>query len=122
MLFLLKKRRYYIVVDSFYLGGLWLQLECVACGHSWYASRDEVATLTIDASSSAKTVGTVPLATTKFENIEKKLVSPRETANDILKKTSEAYMPVLETQKSFSKQKKEETLVAPNDATTGKPE
>ena len=65
------------------------------------------------------------MATAKFENIEKKLVSPRETdkaaANDVLKKTSEAYMPVLETQKSFSKHKKEENPEAPKDA-MGKPE
>lgn len=57
-------------------------------------------------------MGTAPWATAKFENVEKKLVSPRESdkpGNDIFKKTSEAYMPVLETQKSFGKSRKEET-------------
>lgn len=78
------------------------QLECTACGNSWYASRDEVSTLTIEEPSSAKNVGTVPLATAKFEEVEKKLVSPRgseKPADDALKKTTEAYVPVVETQK-----------------------
>ncbi|KAF7828273.1 transcriptional regulator ATRX-like protein isoform X2 [Senna tora] len=79
------------------------QLECTACGNSWYASRDAVSLLTIDGPDSARSVGTAPWATAKFENVEKKLVSPRESdksAEDIFKKTSEAYMPVLESQKS----------------------
>lgn len=77
-------------------------MECTACGNCWYASRDEVSTLTIEEPSSAKSVGTVPLATAKFEDVEKKLVSPRgseKPADDIFKKTTEAYVPVLETQK-----------------------
>lgn len=83
------------------------QLECTACGNSWYASRDEVSTLTIE-TPNTKNVGIAPLATAKFENIEKKLVSPRESdksALEIFKKTTEAYMPVLENQKSFKKPK-----------------
>ncbi|KAI5655487.1 hypothetical protein M9H77_32674 [Catharanthus roseus] len=78
------------------------QLECTACGNSWYAPRDEVSTLTIDEPSSAKNVGTVPLATAKFEDVEKKLVSPRgseNSADDVLKKTTEAYVPVVDNQK-----------------------
>ncbi|KAK9120462.1 hypothetical protein Syun_018079 [Stephania yunnanensis] len=83
------------------------QLECIACGNTWYASRDEVSTLTIEAPNTTSNVGTVPLATAKFEDVEK-LTSPRESpASDILKKTTAAYMPTLETQKSF-KQKVEE--------------
>lgn len=77
-------------------------MECIACGHSWYASRDEASTLTIDAPST-KSVGAAPWATAKFEAVEKSLVSPREAANDVLKKTSEAYMPVLDAQRSFGK-------------------
>ncbi|KAL6280391.1 hypothetical protein ACE6H2_017272 [Prunus campanulata] len=88
------------------------QLECIACGHSWYAARDAVSMLTIDAPSSNKNVGTAPLATAKFEDVEKKLVSPRESdkaaAKDTLKKTTEAFMPVLDAQRSFSKSRKEE--------------
>ncbi|XP_020216482.1 uncharacterized protein LOC109800163 [Cajanus cajan] len=87
------------------------QLECIACGHSWFASRDEVSELTIEASDSRRSVGTAPWATAKFEDVEKKLVSPRESdksANDIFKKTSEAYMPVLDAQKSFGKSRKDE--------------
>ena len=87
------------------------QLECIACGHSWYASRDEVSTLTIDAPDSTRSVGTAPWATAKFEDVEKKLVSPRESdrlSSDIYKKTSEAYIPVLEGQRSFGKSKKDE--------------
>lgn len=69
-----------------------MQLECIGCGHNWYASRDEASRLTIDGPSSAKTVGTVPLATTKFESLEKKLLSPHDNKSgiDILKKSSEA--------------------------------
>lgn len=77
-------------------------MECTACGNSWYAPRDEVSTLTIDEPSSAKNVGTVPLATAKFEDVEKKLVSPRgseNSADDVLKKTTEAYVPVVDNQK-----------------------
>lgn len=87
-----------------------LQLECGACGNKWYASRDEAATLTIGPSI-AKSVGTEPLATAKFEDIEKQLVSPRSNdrgGSDVLKKSTEAYMPVLDKQKSFNKIKSEE--------------
>lgn len=46
--------------------------------------RDEVSELTIDASDSKRSVGTAPWATAKFEDVEKKLVSPRESEkNDI---------------------------------------
>ncbi|KAF9689339.1 hypothetical protein SADUNF_Sadunf01G0082000 [Salix dunnii] len=81
------------------------QLECIACGNSWYASRDEVSMLSIDTPSSARSVGTAPWATAKFDEVEKKLVSPRESdkAAEFLKKTSEPYMPVMESQRSFNK-------------------
>ncbi|KAK7308975.1 hypothetical protein RJT34_05349 [Clitoria ternatea] len=36
------------------------QLECAACGHSWYAFRDEVSMLTVDASDSKKGISTAP--------------------------------------------------------------
>ncbi|WZY77659.1 hypothetical protein YC2023_024043 [Brassica napus] len=45
-------------------------LECIACGHSWYASRDEVSTLTIDSEK--------PAQGTESEDVEKNLTSPRE--------------------------------------------
>ncbi|KAG6409284.1 hypothetical protein SASPL_127321 [Salvia splendens] len=81
------------------------QLECVSCGNTWYASRDDAATLTIEGPNSGKTVvGTAPLATAKFEDVEKALVSPHaaeEGISDVLKKTREAFVPVLETQRSF---------------------
>ncbi|XP_058083953.1 uncharacterized protein LOC131231684 isoform X2 [Magnolia sinica] len=86
-------------------------LQCIACGNTWYASRDEISSLTIDAPSVAGNVGTAPWATAKFEAVEKKLVSPRESdkpAPDIFQKTTAAYMPVLETQKSFNRSKTEE--------------
>ncbi|PHT57724.1 hypothetical protein CQW23_00087 [Capsicum baccatum] len=47
-------------------------LECIACGNSWYASRDEAASLTIGPNL-AKNVGAEPLATAKFEDVEKNL-------------------------------------------------
>ncbi|GAB2273918.1 hypothetical protein Dimus_008691 [Dionaea muscipula] len=76
------------------------QLECVACGNTWYAKRDEAAMLTIEGPNSAKSVGTAPSATSKFENFEKKkLMTPREPEKvDALKKSTEAKMPALETQ------------------------
>ncbi|KAF8095729.1 hypothetical protein N665_0324s0025 [Sinapis alba] len=46
------------------------ELECIACGHSWYASRDEVSTLTIDTQK--------PAQGTESESVEKNLTSPRE--------------------------------------------
>ncbi|XP_022737039.1 uncharacterized protein LOC111289940 isoform X1 [Durio zibethinus] len=55
------------------------QLECIGCGNSWYASRDEASSLTIEPSSSAKGAGTRRSAMTKPEIPEKKLVSPRES-------------------------------------------
>ncbi|XVE57890.1 hypothetical protein DITRI_Ditri04bG0126400 [Diplodiscus trichospermus] len=55
------------------------QLECIACGNSWYASRDEVSSLTIEPSSSTKGASEEPSATAKPEIPEKKLVSPRES-------------------------------------------
>ncbi|KAL0329803.1 UNVERIFIED_CONTAM: hypothetical protein Sradi_4967000 [Sesamum radiatum] len=88
------------------------QLECVACGNTWYASRDDAAALTIEGPNSGKIVGTAPLATAKFEDVEKNLVSPRGAergANDVLKKTTEAFVPVLENQRSFNKTRVEET-------------
>ncbi|XP_010434861.1 PREDICTED: uncharacterized protein LOC104718749 [Camelina sativa] len=47
------------------------QLECVDCGYSWYASRDEVSTLTIGIEK--------PAQGTEKEDTEKNLTSPRET-------------------------------------------
>ncbi|KAJ4885528.1 bromo-adjacent homology (BAH) domain-containing protein [Raphanus sativus] len=49
------------------------QLECIACGHSWYASRDEVSTLTIDTEK--------PAQGTESEDVEKNLTSPRGAEN-----------------------------------------
>ncbi|XWS38367.1 hypothetical protein CRYUN_Cryun19dG0125200 [Craigia yunnanensis] len=53
-----------------------MNIECIACGNSWYASRDEASSLTIEPSSSAKGVCTGREAMTKPEIPEKKLVSP----------------------------------------------
>ncbi|XP_072990436.1 protein REPRESSOR OF VERNALIZATION 1 [Typha latifolia] len=90
------------------------QLECIACGHTWYASRDSISSLTIDAPNDVGNVGTAPWATSKFEDVEKKLVSPREPekpAVDVFQKTTAAYMPVLETQKSFNRSKSDDPSV-----------
>lgn len=61
------------------IAALLFQLECGTCGHSWYASRDEVSLLTIDGSNSKRNIGTEPLATAKLVAGEKKLVRPRES-------------------------------------------
>lgn len=101
---------------SFFEIGCWFQLECIACGNNWYAPRDEITTLN-DGPSSARSVGTAPWATAKFEDVEKKLVSPRESDKmEVLKKTTEPYIPVLDTQKSFSKPRNEDN---PPSAKTG---
>ncbi|CAN8246449.1 unnamed protein product [Cochlearia groenlandica] len=47
------------------------QLECIACGHSWYASRDEVSTLTIDTEK--------PAQVTESKDVEKNLNSTNGT-------------------------------------------
>ncbi|XP_038971303.1 uncharacterized protein LOC103698541 [Phoenix dactylifera] len=87
------------------------QLECTACGYMWYATRDAIASLTIDTAGVVGNVGTAPWATAKFEAVEKQLVSPRESekpAPDLFKKTTAAYIPAFETQKSFNRSKTEE--------------
>jgi len=85
------------------------QLECTSCGYTWFSSRDAITTLTEDAPSTAGNVGTAPLATAKFEVVEKKLTSPRDQsgkpASDALQKSTAAYMPTMERQKSFAKTK-----------------
>ncbi|KAF3643923.1 hypothetical protein FXO37_21710 [Capsicum annuum] len=58
-------------------------LECIACGNTWYASRDEAASLTIGPNL-AKSVGTEPLATAKFEDVEKNLTSPRRADKELV--------------------------------------
>lgn len=82
--------KYFHVLNQ-YVFALCSQLECNACGNTWYASRDDAATLTIEGPSSVKTVGTAPLATAKFEDVEKNLISPRgveRRANDVLKEAT----------------------------------
>ncbi|KAM3396808.1 hypothetical protein P3S68_000320 [Capsicum galapagoense] len=64
-----------------------------------------------------QSVGAEPLATAKFEDVEKSLTSLRradEGASDILKKTTEAYMPVLDSHKSFNKTKPEDSATTSN--------
>ncbi|KAF0920039.1 hypothetical protein E2562_032613 [Oryza meyeriana var. granulata] len=94
------------------------QLECNSCGHSWFSSRDAISTLTVDTPSSGGNVGTAPWATAKFDVLEKQLASPRDQADkasaDSLQKSTAAYMPTLEKQKSFSKQKPDEPSSAPS--------
>ncbi|KAL3682396.1 hypothetical protein R1sor_000418 [Riccia sorocarpa] len=56
------------------------QLECLKCGHSWYGSRDSVSSLTTgptDIAKASPTVGLAPWATSKFEEVEKELISPK---------------------------------------------
>ncbi|XP_078177741.1 bromo-adjacent homology (BAH) domain-containing protein [Carex rostrata] len=77
------------------------QLECGACGHSWYAARDKITSLTIDVPNVIGNVGAAPWATTKFEEVEKQLASPREapdktSTNEPLQKSTAPYTPVLD--------------------------
>jgi len=85
-----------------------IQLECSACGYTWYASRDAISSLTTDAQNVTGNVGTAPQATANFETVEKKLVSPRKSQADAFKKSTDAYFSALETQKSFSKSRTED--------------
>ncbi|GJN12922.1 hypothetical protein PR202_ga31249 [Eleusine coracana subsp. coracana] len=93
------------------------QLECTSCGHTWFSSADAISSLTVDAPSTAANVGTAPWATAKFDVLEKQLTSPRDQPDkpvaDVLQKSTTAYMPTLEKQKSFSKPKPEEPSPAP---------
>nr|GMC80193.1 SWR1-complex protein 3-like [Ipomoea batatas] len=68
------------------------QLECGPCGNTWYASRDEVAMLTIQEQTARKNFGTEPLVAPKFEDREKlaDAHTDKEEGNDVLKKTTEA--------------------------------
>jgi len=94
------------------------QLECTSCGLTWFSSRDAITTLTEDTPSSAGNVGTNPWATAKFDVLEKQLTSPRgqpdKPAADSLQKSTAAYMPTLEKQKSFVKPKPGEPSPAVN--------
>jgi hypothetical protein len=69
----------------FLIVALLVQLECIACGHSWSASCDAVSVLTLDASDSKRNVGTSPWVTAKFEDAEKKkkVVGPHADDYDI---------------------------------------
>ncbi|KAJ4954796.1 hypothetical protein NE237_011579 [Protea cynaroides] len=49
------------------------QLECPSCGNTWFASPDEFSKLTIEAVN-VMNVGTAPLATSKFVEVEKMLL------------------------------------------------
>ncbi|CAL4963398.1 unnamed protein product [Urochloa decumbens] len=93
------------------------QLECTSCGHTWFSSRDAITTLTEDTPSTAGNVGTAPWATAKFDVLEKQLASPRDQpgkpAANALQKSTAAYMPTLEKQKSFVKPKVEEPSSIP---------
>lgn len=62
--------------------------------------------LTIEASDPKRNVGTAPSATAKFEAAEKKLVSPHESD----KATNNIFKPVLDSQKSFGKSRKDENV------------
>ncbi|XP_026457709.1 uncharacterized protein LOC113358373 isoform X2 [Papaver somniferum] len=79
------------------------QLECLACGNTWYASRDEASELTIEAPNVVTNVGTAPLATAKFEDVEKKLLSPRETEKKLLspRETEKKLLSPRETEKKL---------------------
>ncbi|CAA6655954.1 unnamed protein product [Spirodela intermedia] len=86
------------VVEIIHAGGSGdrYQLECASCGHTWSASIDDVSSLTIDSPSAVGNVGAAPWATAKFEDVERKLLSPHEAG-------IEPYIPVLETRRSLDK-------------------
>nr|GMD74905.1 SWR1-complex protein 3-like [Ipomoea batatas] len=89
------------------------QLECGPCGNTWYASRDEVATLTIQEQTARKNVGTEPLVTPKFDDREKlaNAHTDEEEGNDVLKKTTEAG---LDSQKSPDEARPKDNSAANN--------
>lgn len=77
-----------------------IQLECNACGNTWFAARDDFTSLTSEAPVVVGSVGTAPWATAKFEGAEQ---SRCKSQSDAFKKSADVYFPVLGTQKSFSK-------------------
>ncbi|XP_047340652.1 uncharacterized protein LOC124944443 [Impatiens glandulifera] len=73
------------------------QFECIVCGNTWYGSWDEATSMSIDTEATQPgTVGTVPLATAKFEDVEK---AANKSAGDIFRNSTKAYMPVIDPQK-----------------------
>lgn len=60
------------------------QLECLKCGHSWYSSRDSISSLAILTVSPKLPVGAAPWATSKFEEVERELMSPREAGGQAI--------------------------------------
>ncbi|KAJ7299264.1 hypothetical protein O6H91_Y265200 [Diphasiastrum complanatum] len=73
------------------------QLECLKCGHSWYASRDSISSLTIErVNPSPPTVGTAPWATSKFEDIQKGLTIPKENEKSEAPKTVKSHSRLCE--------------------------
>ena len=56
-------------------------------------------------------MGAAPWSTAKFDAVEKKLLSPRESDKptaDLLRKTTAPYIPVVDSQRSFSRPKSDE--------------
>nr|GME05066.1 DNA ligase 1-like [Ipomoea batatas] len=90
-----------------------IQLECGPCGNTWYASRDEVAMLTIQEQTARKNFGTEPLVAPKFEDREKlaDAHTDKEEGNDVLKKTTEAG---LDNQKSPDEARPKDNSAANN--------
>ncbi|CAA7391356.1 unnamed protein product [Spirodela intermedia] len=96
------------VVEIIHAGGSGdrYQLECASCGHTWSASIDDVSSLTIDSPRAVGNVGAAPWATAKFEDVERKLLSPHEAGKssiDLPQREVEPYIPVLETRRSLDK-------------------
>lgn len=89
------------------------QLECGPCGNTWYASRDEVATLTIQEQTAGKNVDTEPSATPKSEDREElaNACTDEGEGNDVLKKSTEAG---LDSQKPLDEARSKDNSTANN--------
>ncbi|GMJ15036.1 BAH domain-containing transcriptional regulator 1, ASI1-Immunoprecipitated Protein 3 [Hibiscus trionum] len=100
------------------------QLECIACGNSWYASRDEASSLTIEPSSGpAKGVGSGQPTTGKPEISEKKPASP--SAKGVGSGQPATAKPDIPEKKSVSPHESESSSakgVGSGQPTIGKPE
>ncbi|KAH7302409.1 hypothetical protein KP509_23G070700 [Ceratopteris richardii] len=76
------------------------QLECLKCGHSWYSSRDSIASLTIQTVAPKQTVGTAPASNPKLDEVEKATVSTEGQKQGILENQT-IQQPVDEPVKSI---------------------
>ena len=81
------------------------RFECLKCGNSWHASTDSISSLAIESVNPSNPVGTAPRTTEKIEEVEKSMLSPREsektTNGDSRQKEIPAATPIKGPQNAY---------------------